>query len=397
MASGTALRNMILVLLVGQTVLIVLLMRYSRTIERPSSDGPMYKTSVAVFLAEAFKLPVCLAMTAWVAGGLAQTRALLSEELFGDRTMDTLKCSVPALCYTVQNNLLFVALSNLDPPTYQVCYQMKTITTAGFAYLLLSKTLSLSQWVAVVMLALGAVLVSDLRAGTSGGSESDAAARTVGLGAVFTAAALSGFSAAYLEALLKKPAVAGLWVRNIQLSLFALPLAGLTMVWQDRTFLIEYGMLQGVGALEWSIVVVNGAGGLLIAAVMKYADAIVKCFANALAIVLGALLSVPLFGFQMNGTFLAGGAFTVVATSLYAWAPQWQLKARKADDEQQEDVKPAASEEMKLLISSEGRKSTRGSPPGHKVQPFDSLSSILRVQPQTPTRHVCPSRPGCVF
>ena len=363
MASGTALRNMILVLLVGQTVLIVLLMRYSRTIERPSSDGPMYKTSVAVFLAEAFKLPVCLAMTAWVTGGLAQMRALLSEELFGDRTMDTLKCSVPALCYTVQNNLLFVALSNLDPPTYQVCYQMKTITTAGFAYLLLSKTLSLSQWVAVVMLALGAVLVSDLRAGTSGGSESDAAARTVGLGAVFTAAALSGFSAAYLEALLKKPAVAGLWVRNIQLSLFALPLAGLTMVWQDRTFL----------------------------------DAIVKCFASALAIVLGALLSVPLFGFQMNGTFLAGGAFTVVATSLYAWAPQWQLKARKADDEQQEDVKPAASEEMKLLISSEGRKSTRGSPPGHKVQPFDSLSSILRVQPQTPTRHVCPSRPGCVF
>jgi len=223
----------------------------------------------------------------------------------------------------VQNNLLFVALSNLDPPTYQISYQMKTITTAGFAYLLLSKRLALSQWVAVVMLTLGTVCVSDLR---SGKSESDGD-RMLGLTAVLTAAVLSGFSAAYLEALLKKPAVAGLWVRNIQLSLFALPLAGLTMVWQDGRFLVEYGMLQGFGTLEWSIVVVNGAGGLLIAAVMKYADAVVKCFANALAIVLGTVLSVPLFGFQMTGMFLVGGAFTVIATSLYAWAPQWELAA----------------------------------------------------------------------
>lgn len=341
MASGTALRNMVLFLLVGQTVLIVLLMRYSRTVERPATAGPMYKTSVAVFLAEAFKLPVCLGMTAWVTGGIGPLRRLLSEELFGERMRETLKCSIPALCYTVQNNLLFVALSNLDPPTYQVCYQMKTITTAGFAYVLLSKTLSHSQWVAIIMLTIGTVLVSNPH--KDSGSDTDASARILGLGAVFAAAGLSGFSAAYLEALLKKPAVAGLWVRNIQLSLFALPLAFLTMVWQDRSFLIEYGMLQGVGGLEWSIVVVNGAGGLLIAAVMKYADAIVKCFANALAIVLGALVSVPLFGFQMNGVFLAGGAFTVVATSLYAWNPKWELKSPKAAEAEEADAIPLLS------------------------------------------------------
>ena len=62
---------------------------------------------------------------------------------------------------------------------------------------------------------------------------------------------------------------------------------------------------------QWNLLVdqlLNGAGGLLIAATMKYADAIVKCFANALAIIVSTLLSVPLFGFHMSDTFLVGGS-----------------------------------------------------------------------------------------
>eukprot|EP00966_Prymnesium_polylepis_P140242 3239408-Prymnesium_polylepis.1 len=41
--SATALRNIILVLLVGQTVTIVLLMHYSRTVVRTESEGPLYR------------------------------------------------------------------------------------------------------------------------------------------------------------------------------------------------------------------------------------------------------------------------------------------------------------------------------------------------------------------
>lgn len=33
---------------------------------------------------------------------------------------ETLKVGIPALCYVVQNNLLFYALSKLDAATYQV-------------------------------------------------------------------------------------------------------------------------------------------------------------------------------------------------------------------------------------------------------------------------------------
>mmetsp|Transcript_6744 Transcript_6744/g.17722 ORF Transcript_6744/g.17722 Transcript_6744/m.17722 type:complete len:121 (-) Transcript_6744:127-489(-) len=58
---------------------------------------------------------------------------------------------------------------------------------------------------------------------------------------------------------------------------------------------------------------------------MKYADAIVKCFAGAIAIIGGTLLSVPLFGFVISRTFFLGVCCTVISSSLYAWAPRWHL------------------------------------------------------------------------
>ena len=48
-------------------------------------------------------------------GGLV---ALLRDEVAG-RWWQTCKMGVPALAYTVQGNLLFVALANLEAPTYQ--------------------------------------------------------------------------------------------------------------------------------------------------------------------------------------------------------------------------------------------------------------------------------------
>jgi hypothetical protein len=51
--------------------------------------------------------------------------------------MEIAKLSIPSFLYTVQNNLLYFALTNLDAATYQVCYQLKILTTALFSAILL--------------------------------------------------------------------------------------------------------------------------------------------------------------------------------------------------------------------------------------------------------------------
>jgi hypothetical protein len=37
---------------------------------------------------------------------------------------EVLLISVPALVYTIQNNLVFIALDHLDPTTFQLLYQV---------------------------------------------------------------------------------------------------------------------------------------------------------------------------------------------------------------------------------------------------------------------------------
>jgi UDP-sugar transporter A1/2/3 len=79
---------------------------------------------------------------------------------------------VPAVCYVLQNNLLFLALSKLDAATYQVLqlsypsitspfqvtYQLKILTTAFFSVSILGQKLNGIKWIALVMLTTGVAL-----------------------------------------------------------------------------------------------------------------------------------------------------------------------------------------------------------------------------------------------
>ena len=52
-------------------------------------------------------------------GSFTHLAKLLNTEVLS-KPKETAKLLIPALLYTVQNNLLFLALTNLDAATYQV-------------------------------------------------------------------------------------------------------------------------------------------------------------------------------------------------------------------------------------------------------------------------------------
>lgn len=127
-----------LFLLVAQMVGLVLLMRFTRTHQSPGQ--PLYLASSAVFIMEVMKFFICCVVIAYQTGG----------DLVGELNlhilqspMEMVKLCVPSLLYTVQNNLLYLALTNLDAATYQVCYQLKILTTALFSAILLQVSISL--------------------------------------------------------------------------------------------------------------------------------------------------------------------------------------------------------------------------------------------------------------
>jgi solute carrier family 35 (UDP-sugar transporter), member A1/2/3 len=72
---------------------------------------------------------------------------------------DAWKLSIPALLYVLQNNLQYIAVSNLDVPTFQVTNQMKILTTAGFSVPLLHRKLSKRKWASLALLAIGVGIV----------------------------------------------------------------------------------------------------------------------------------------------------------------------------------------------------------------------------------------------
>ena len=72
------------------------------------------------------------------------------------------RVAVPAACFTLQNNILYVALSNLDPLLFQISYQIKTLLTALLSVRMLGRSLSRWQWASQLLLMAGIKLADVL-------------------------------------------------------------------------------------------------------------------------------------------------------------------------------------------------------------------------------------------
>lgn len=259
-----------------------------------------------------------------------------------NQPLEMMKLMVPALLYTVQNNLLYVALKNLDAATYMVCYQTKILTTAIFSVLLLKKRLTSWKWIALLLLTIGVALSElsaqrgpesgDSNTGDDGSSpegsvEEFVPSRLVGFVCVISAACTSGFSGVYFEMILKSSKTS-LFVRNVQMGLPSIVLSLITVAVKDGYRVRANGFFQGYNSVVVGVIMLQAAGGLVVAVVVKYADNIRKSFAAAVSIIASCVLSMLFFDFKPTKMFAIGVAF--VCGSIYMYgrpAPEKGLPA----------------------------------------------------------------------
>lgn len=333
--------NMKLFALVGLCVhmtALTLAMHYSR-ISR--TDGhATYKASSAVILAEGGKL---------VAAAFLVLRKRPIEETLAKRVRAVAglcfqpgwwKLAIPAALFTLQNELHYIALSNLSVPTFQIAMQLKIPATALCCVWMLSKPVTKRQWGAIALLTGGVALVECHPSRGHGGSEEEGS-QVVGLLAVLAACLFSGIASVYFEKQLKAPpplpAVmkspkpdAGevidendkLWIRNIQLAVASLGIGSFIYQYELRgSGEAASSFLEGFNPLVWVVVALQIAGGLLVALVIKHADNIAKTFATSCSIILSFIISMVLFGYRLDFFTVVGSTAVLVSTFIYSVAP----------------------------------------------------------------------------
>uniref|UniRef100_A0A1I7VSY8 UDP-galactose transporter n=1 Tax=Loa loa TaxID=7209 RepID=A0A1I7VSY8_LOALO len=116
----------------------------------------------------------------------------MAKEYFG-KPKDLLKMTFPSVAYAFQNNLDFVALSNLNAGIYHVTTQLKVVTTAIFMMIILGRRFSGTRWLAIFLL-FGGVAVVELSVNERSVPEKSDENYMLGLSAVLLTCVTAGFA-----------------------------------------------------------------------------------------------------------------------------------------------------------------------------------------------------------
>lgn len=341
--------------LVLQNSALVLLLHYSRTM--PLVNGQRYLASTAIFLSEVVKLTLFVSLALYDITNsphspdnstISELAAALIRAVF---TGDSWKLAIPALLYTAQNSLQYVAASHLDPTAFAVTYQLKIATTAIFVAILIGKIPSVRQWLSLGVLMFGAIIVqlstiaragkalsiNDLQAGMSfhsprsiwdsgllndesagqftkrsatyEGIQDDVAAAnpqmnvSIGLAAAVLACILSGAAGVYLEKLLKVKGEFGssVWIRNVQLSFYSLwPAFFIGVVSLDGEHIAKTGFFTGYNWVVWTVILVQVAGGALVAFSLSQMSSVTKTLLSSASTPITIVTGVFAFGVSLS-------------------------------------------------------------------------------------------------
>jgi cytochrome c oxidase subunit IV len=118
-----------------------------------------------------------------------------------------------------------------------------------------------------------------------------------------------------------KDSEATIWERNSQLSLYGVAFGLLAVFLNDGGKVRSQGFFQGYNEWVLLVILLQAVGGLVVACVLKYADNILKCFAVAISMILGAVCSRLVYqeGPELTDpSFLSGTALVLLATVLYS-------------------------------------------------------------------------------
>jgi len=263
------------------------------TLSKNKSGGFDYSVPSSTMLSEGLKLALSVVLLA-----RQMLSGQISSVLHEDSLAEFFSYMTPSFIYFINNNCIFFILQAVDPTTFQLLSQMKTIFTGLLFRVFLKRRLSAVQYLALVTLACGTAC-SQLPSGAKHSYKTTLGAgmATPVLGGLLSvlSSLLSACGGIYNEKLLKGRPSASIHWQNIQMYIWGVAFNALGAWLKDGEAMATHGILSGFSAAAWAVVLCNALNGLAISAVLKYADNIARVYAHAIAMMITMAVSTQLF------------------------------------------------------------------------------------------------------
>ncbi|OHW95315.1 nucleotide-sugar transporter [Colletotrichum incanum] len=295
-------------------------------------------TSVsAIVLSEGLKLSISLAGAAW--GFLYHTAdAPLSASGFLNYVRSGHDNSaVPAFLYTLSATSQSLGAYYLDIISYMMLSQVKLILTPIFSKALLKQTLKSHQWMCLVAMATGMVLVQVDSAARSfrvdGPRVSEEGKDLVfGIIAMLVAGCCSAFAGVYMEAVLKASQ------RGFMLAGYSCLCAIGGFLWQSD--MRTEGFFRGYSPLVWALISLQAMGGFLVSWAVRIASTIAKNHAQSLGFLAASTIPLLFSHHALSYKLCCGIVLVLGGVFSSLWKHEAQVSHAVEDGNNEGDEKP---------------------------------------------------------
>ena len=271
-----------------------------------------YNSNAALVIAEMGKFVASIALLLWQEG-YDQAKISVQSVPFKEWFL----FAIPAVIYSITNNLDFFILSYMDPGSMSVLQQTKIITTALLWWYMFQQSIDKQQWIALALLCSGSCLVA---IPDSKSSTSNAMFVTWPMGPllILCQVSLSAIAGIFTEMVYKSYGKnRSMHVDNLSMYFWGTISNFLQYYVIDGSSNGLFGLTHNFNAITWLFILNVMTLGLSIAFVMKFFDNIVKLLMSGMAIVGSGILSYFVFNLRWTFTYCSGLIVVICAVILY--------------------------------------------------------------------------------
>ena len=305
-------------------IALVLLQTLVGTLYKVSQTGPRYaySTYAAFTIAELVKLAISLTLHAKERPKQQSiTQAFRATCISLKRPLLVSKIAALAAMYFTNNQLTFLLFLRADPASINLLKAGSSAITALVWCICMGKVVSQQQWLAIALQVCGLVVVQ------YDACKKETVLAASAYGWILFSVLITATCGVWNEQQLKTMPLS-LHEQNIVLYAFGALLNGAghhVKANLDRGF---PRFFDGFTLLSMCVIAVNACFGIVVTAVYKYSNAIVKTLASAVTTVVLTVVSLLFFGLKVTIVSGTGCVSVILAVMLYALTPNSDVQAK---------------------------------------------------------------------